>query len=645
MSSSRALARSQLPLFVVVHHSHMHLYAKHYCIYLPLFLNDIYNNRSFSQQSYQKRVQGACEAWNAGHTWVRDFESEQCITLPSEVEMRKKSNARHFTQSSVLHKHCAQSNVYEYFLLVLRSEYHAIYLTRAKFFLLSKKVVIAKNVNYKYFLETIMFFVIYTSHTPDLFIDCISCIYLINLYFKQIIIVAPYLSRISIVGSLLHLISHVFATEDSTSGSSSNISLSKLTHGERCEEYTKRRTSSAHKHEDFSMGTMPHLALGLEFQKKSNVNCNDSFYSAYNLKSYAILIPLYQETNQVLSIIKHFYGMLYPEELMDVRLLVEERDVEMMEFVQTVSLPHFMSVFVIPNDVVLTKPKALNYAAHFIESEYLVIYDAEDRPEYDQLYRAIMKFQQVDEKCICLQARLSFLNSYENLITFWISVEYILWFNFILPGLEFCRMPLTLGGTSNHFKTDKIKEIGYWDAYNVTEDAELGLRIYAQQYVVSMLDSVTHAEAVVSLKGWLGQRARWSKGFIQTFFIFLKMYNKYGEMKLYHQLMIIIFTGVHAAQFLFVPLIVLISYIYDIKYIGGFCLVSFLLFSYANAICAIRLSLLDLPNKLLCALAIATYPAYFLLHVFATYIAVFELYYNPFYWCKTMHGLSKKIKL
>ena len=154
---------------------------------------------------------------------------------------------------------------------------------------------------------------------------------------------------------------------------------------------------------------------------------------------------------------------------------------------------------------------------NFIKGKYLVIFDAEDRPEKYQLKKALKKFNELDEKYICLQASLNFYNKYDNFITYCFSMEYSMWFDFTIRTITKYGTFFPLGGTSNHFKVKELFEIGKWDGYNMTEDAELGVRIAKAGYKIAYLNSITSEECPKTIYAWIKQRTRWIKGFMQTF--------------------------------------------------------------------------------------------------------------------------------
>ncbi len=169
-----------------------------------------------------------------------------------------------------------------------------------------------------------------------------------------------------------------------------------------------------------------------------------------------------------------------------------------------------------------SKPKAETYAMQFALGEYLVIYDAEDRPEPDQLLKAVAAFRAGPRQLACVQARLNFYNADHNWLTRMFALDYALWFEMLLPGLDRIGLPMPLGGTSNHFRTAVLRAIGGWDAFNVTEDADIGIRLTQLGYRVSMIASTTFEEAPVSLGAWLRQRSRWLKGYMQTWLVHMR---------------------------------------------------------------------------------------------------------------------------
>ncbi len=258
--------------------------------------------------------------------------------------------------------------------------------------------------------------------------------------------------------------------------------------------------------------------------KRSLVGAKKSSIASINddMPIYSVLIPLYKEELKVQSILQAIKNLNYPKDRLDVKFIIEADDLLTMKAIKVLSLPSYIHIIKVPYSLPRTKPKALNYAMAYVRGEFLTIYDAEDRPDPDQLLKALHAFNTLPEHFACVQAKLNFYNAQENLLTRFFSIEYSVWFEYLLKGLSLLDLPVTLGGTSNHFKIDKLKKVGYWDAYNVTEDADLGIRLYLNGYKVHLIDSTTMEEAPTNMETWIAQRARWIKGFIQTLYIFMR---------------------------------------------------------------------------------------------------------------------------
>jgi len=175
-------------------------------------------------------------------------------------------------------------------------------------------------------------------------------------------------------------------------------------------------------------------------------------------------------------------------------------------------LPDYVRVLVVPHSLPKTKPKACNYGLNYARGDFLVIYDAEDIPEPHQLKKAYLGFENALDSVKCLQAKLNYYNPDHNLLTRLFTAEYSLWFEVILPGLQSVNGYIPLGGTSNHFRTRDLITLEGWDPFNVTEDCDLGARIFKRGWRTAIIDSVTLEEANSNAWNWLRQRSRWIKG-------------------------------------------------------------------------------------------------------------------------------------
>lgn len=241
-----------------------------------------------------------------------------------------------------------------------------------------------------------------------------------------------------------------------------------------------------------------------------------------NLPVYTVLVPLYDETEVLDQLVAGLEALRYPPEKLDIKLILEENDQRTRDAVAAMTLPAQFEAIVVPSAKPQTKPKALNYALHFARGDFVVIYDAEDIPEPDQLLKAVDRFAASSPDLVCLQARLTFANANENWLTRQFTIEYAVLFELILPFLASLDLPLPLGGTSNHFKMSALRKLGMWDPFNVTEDADLGIRLARFGWRSGVLDSSTYEEANNQVSNWIPQRSRWLKGWIQTWFVHMR---------------------------------------------------------------------------------------------------------------------------
>lgn len=240
------------------------------------------------------------------------------------------------------------------------------------------------------------------------------------------------------------------------------------------------------------------------------------------LPIYTVLVPLYREEKVAHSIVHALARLRYPRERLDVKLILEADDELTAGVVRDLELGQEYEIVIVPPTHPRTKPKACNHGFARALGEYAVIYDAEDRPDPDQLLKVVHAFQRLPAEVACLQAKLNFYNPRENFLTRSFAIEYSAWFDMILPGLQRLGAPIPLGGTSNHFRAPVLRALGAWDPFNVTEDCDLGVRLAIQGYRTMVIDSTTWEEANNALGNWVRQRSRWAKGYLQTHLVHTK---------------------------------------------------------------------------------------------------------------------------
>jgi cellulose synthase/poly-beta-1,6-N-acetylglucosamine synthase-like glycosyltransferase len=236
---------------------------------------------------------------------------------------------------------------------------------------------------------------------------------------------------------------------------------------------------------------------------------------------YSVLVPLYDEADVVPDLLAALAAIDYPEGRLEVFLILEETDTATRAAVAAAPLPGHLAVVVVPGGTPRTKPRALNFALRRATGDLVVVYDAEDVPEPDQLRRAAALLAR-NPRLGCVQARLNVLNAAETRLTRQFAIEYTVLFDCLLPTLERLGLPVPLGGTSNHFKRAVLDEVGGWDPFNVTEDADLGIRLARGGWLVQVLASTTWEEAPDTFNAWMKQRTRWLKGWMQTYLVHMR---------------------------------------------------------------------------------------------------------------------------
>ena len=240
------------------------------------------------------------------------------------------------------------------------------------------------------------------------------------------------------------------------------------------------------------------------------------------LPIYTILVPAYHEAEVIARTIAALENLDYPAERLDIRLLLEEDDRETIDAARRATSVLPREIILIPQGLPRTKPKACNVGLLGAKGEFVTIYDAEDRPERLQLRRAVAAFRRLPPLVACLQAKLTYHNVHQNLLTRWFTAEYETWFSLMLPALARIGGPVPLGGTSMHIPRSILQAVGAWDPFNVTEDADLGVRLQRLGYEVAVLDSTTLEEANSDVVNWVRQRSRWYKGYLQTWLVHMR---------------------------------------------------------------------------------------------------------------------------
>jgi len=365
------------------------------------------------------------------------------------------------------------------------------------------------------------------------------------------------------------------------------------------------------------------------------------------LPTYSVLIPLRNEAEMVLQLGRAMQALDYPREKLDIKFVVELRSDATVAAVRKILDEPSFELVIVPEAPPHTKPKALNYGLPLVRGEHVVVYDAEDIPAPDQLRRAASTFA-ANPGLDCLQAELTIDNAAENWLTALFAGEYAGQFGLMLPLLARLRLPMPLGGTSNHFRVRSLRELGGWDAFNVTEDADLGTRLSRVRYRSAILASQTREEAPISLAAWMAQRTRWMKGWMQTLIVHNRSPRRLLEdigwrgflaFEIYVGSMIVsaLLHMVFLASFVAALLGLRSGLVID-AWDAVSMLILLVGYGGAGALAVAGLLRLGQPRLLIRQLGL---PLYWLLHSIATVRALHELLVRPYFWAKTEHGRTR----
>ena len=365
---------------------------------------------------------------------------------------------------------------------------------------------------------------------------------------------------------------------------------------------------------------------------------------------YSIIVPLYREPETLPHLVHALAALDYPEEAKDIQLLLEADDAATVAAARALDLPPNIRLTLVPPSLPRTKPKACNYGLHFARGEYLVIYDAEDRPEPDQLKKAVLAFEASPPRVACVQSRLNYYNPRQNLLTRWFAAEYAAWFDMQLPGLAALHAVIPLGGTSNHFVTAVLRDLLGWDAYNVAEDCDLGVRLCRAGYTTRMVATTTWEEACSRLPIWIRQRTRWQKGYIQTYWVHmrrpLRLLRELGPAGFLHfQLLVggVVFSSLVNPIFWLMALLWFgarpeaLSALFP-----GAIFAAATLCLFAGNFVFVYVNLLGCYKRRYDGLVWANLltPCYWLLMSYSGWRAFLQFFRDPFQWEKTQHGFS-----
>jgi cellulose synthase/poly-beta-1,6-N-acetylglucosamine synthase-like glycosyltransferase len=374
-----------------------------------------------------------------------------------------------------------------------------------------------------------------------------------------------------------------------------------------------------------------------------------------DLPFYTVMVAAYREASVVGKLLENLGELDYPINRLEVMLLIEQDDEETLAALRQIEAGPQFKLVVVPPGEPRTKPKALNFGLTLARGDLIAVYDVEDTPDILQLRRAAVAMRRFGPEVACVQAKLSYGNAGQNVITRSFTVEYAMWFSYFLPGLVSLNAPIPLGGTSNHFRRSALRVLGGWDPYNVTEDCDLGIRMYREGYRVKILDSITLEEANSDFVNWIKQRSRWYKGYLQSFLIHLRSPAKATSEMSWRGI-------VHLSAFVGgTPILAVVNPIFWLLTLSWFIAhPAFLIAIFPAPAYYTGLTLWAFGNFLLWYLTILTarktnrpdlvftalfVPFYWIMMSIAAVKAAWQLVVTPSFWEKTSHGLSAKVEV
>jgi cellulose synthase/poly-beta-1,6-N-acetylglucosamine synthase-like glycosyltransferase len=372
-----------------------------------------------------------------------------------------------------------------------------------------------------------------------------------------------------------------------------------------------------------------------------------------DLPVYTVMAALYREGRSVAALLRALERLDYPAEKLDIKIIIEADDQETRAALGTLTIPPHIHVIIAPAYGPRTKPKALNYALPFARGTFVAVFDAEDRPDPGQLRAALAAFENGVDNLACVQASLCIDNTADSWLSRMFTAEYAGQFDAFLQGFSQFALPLPLGGSSNHFRIEYLRRVGAWDPYNVTEDADLGIRLARYGYRTAMFHSTTYEEAPAKFSAWLRQRTRWIKGWMQTWIVHMRAPRRFLKESGFAGFAILnLLVGGNVLTGLAYPVLLGAVVLEAFAHIDSDSTLSPFSGTFAElhltAIAAgcfssVAVNVIGLMRRGILheAWVLLWTPLYWCLLSVAAWRALFQLFRDPYRWEKTEHGLAR----
>lgn len=383
------------------------------------------------------------------------------------------------------------------------------------------------------------------------------------------------------------------------------------------------------------------------FQHAQSIS-DQSLPDGHVLPRVSILVPLYHEREIATHLVARLRRLRYPRELLEICLVTEADDKITAATLAEADLPPWFRVIPVPDGRIRTKPRAMNFALDFCKGSIIGIYDAEDAPDPDQIQRVVNRFARRGPEVACLQGVLDYYNAKTNWLSRCFTIEYATWFRLVLPGLLRLGLTIPLGGTTLFFRRNALEKLGKWDAHNVTEDADLGIRLARYGYRSELIETVTEEEANCRLIPWIKQRSRWLKGYAITWAVHMRspitLFRQLGAWRFFGFQLLFLGT---LSQFVLLPLLwsfwlVPMGIWHPLSSVlppvGFLALGAVFIFSELTTIATGLLAVRGAKHRFL-SIWVPSLHIYFPLGALASYKGLWELLTSPFYWDKTEHGI------